>query len=68
MRYAAQNSPVPWFAIGGIDAANLADVMAAGGNRVAVVRAIMKADNPTAASQALLTQLQAARHSIQPTH
>ena len=68
VRYAAKNSPVPWFAIGGIDAANLADVMAAGGDRVAVVRAIMKADNPTAASHALLAQLQAARHSIQPNH
>lgn len=58
VRYAAAHSPVPFFAIGGIDAHNLEEVMAAGGDRVAVVRALMKAENPAATSQHLLTRLQ----------
>jgi thiamine-phosphate pyrophosphorylase len=57
VRYAAANSPVPWFAIGGIDASNLSDVVAAGATQVAVVRAIMQAQQPTQATQALLGQL-----------
>ncbi|GAB4147028.1 MAG: thiamine phosphate synthase [Cyanobacteria bacterium J069] len=57
VRYAAANSPVPWFAIGGIDAENLGEVMAAGATQVAVVRAIMQAQQPTQATQALLAAL-----------
>ncbi|MDB9525352.1 thiamine phosphate synthase [Oscillatoria sp. CS-180] len=57
VRYAAQNSPVPFFAIGGIDLQNIDEVMAAGCDRVAVVRALIKADNPTTASQAFLAHL-----------
>lgn len=57
VRYAAANSPVPFFAIGGIDGQNLDEVMACGGNRVAVVRALMQAENPTVTSQQLLTRL-----------
>lgn len=63
VRYAAQHSPVPFFAIGGIDAHNLDEVMAAGGDRIAIVRALMKAENPAAASQQLLTRLRASRSS-----
>ncbi len=48
----------PWFAIGGIDAANLADVMEAGARRVVVVRAIRDAADPEAAARALRAQLQ----------
>lgn len=57
VRYAAENSSVPFFAIGGIDIHNLNEVMAAGGHRVAVVRALMKADNPGLSSQHFLAQL-----------
>ncbi|WOB44469.1 thiamine phosphate synthase [Thermoleptolyngbya oregonensis NK1-22] len=57
VRYAAAHSPIPWFAIGGIDAENLGDVIAAGATQVAVVRAIMQAQQPTQATQALLTKL-----------
>ncbi|WP_204140413.1 thiamine phosphate synthase [Halomicronema sp. CCY15110] len=57
VRYAAANSPVPFFAIGGIDAENLDEVKAAGGDRVAVVRALMQAEDPTAASQSLVARL-----------
>ncbi|QCX76044.1 Thiamine-phosphate synthase [Streptomyces sp. YIM 121038] len=40
----------PWFAIGGIDAANLDEVLEAGARRVVVVRAITEADDPGAAA------------------
>ena len=40
----------PWFAIGGIDLANLDDVLATGARRVVVVRAITEARDPFAAA------------------
>ncbi|MFJ5223938.1 thiamine phosphate synthase [Streptomyces sp. NPDC088400] len=43
----------PWFAIGGIDAARLDEVLDAGARRVVVVRAITEADDPAEASAAL---------------
>ncbi|MBD2342761.1 thiamine phosphate synthase [Anabaena subtropica] len=55
--YAAQNSSVPWFAIGGIDANNINDVIDAGAERVAVVRSLMQAEQPTLVTQYLLSQL-----------
>lgn len=39
----------PWFAIGGIDPANLPEIAAAGARRVAVVRAITQATDPHSA-------------------
>ena len=39
---------VPWFAIGGIDETNVAEVVAAGAERIAVVRAIGDAPTPSA--------------------
>ncbi|MGP4004766.1 thiamine phosphate synthase [Streptomyces sp. 8N706] len=51
VRYAASLEPVrPWFAIGGIDASNLDEVLDAGARRVVVVRAITEADDPGAAA------------------
>ncbi|MFB9839966.1 thiamine phosphate synthase [Actinoallomurus acaciae] len=47
----------PWFAIGGIDAGNLGQVLAAGATRVVVVRAITEADDPRAAAEALAQRL-----------
>jgi len=55
--YAATHSTVPWYAIGGIDAENLEEVCSAGAQRVAVVRAIMNAENPTLITQSFLSQL-----------
>jgi thiamine-phosphate pyrophosphorylase len=49
----------PWFAIGGIDAARLPEVLAAGATRVVVVRAISEADDPRAAARRLRTLLDA---------
>jgi thiamine-phosphate pyrophosphorylase len=53
VRYAAGHSTVPFFAIGGIDQNNVTDVRAAGGRRVAVVRAIADAPDPESAARAL---------------
>lgn len=53
VRAAAGTVRVPWFAIGGIELANVADVAAAGAWGVAVVRAIRDADDPEAAARAL---------------
>lgn len=57
IRYAAQHSPIPWFAIGGIDVNNINDVISAGAQRVAVVRAIVEAEQPTLVTQYFLSQL-----------
>lgn len=58
VRHAAEQSSVPFFAIGGVDSDNLSTVLTAGGERVAVVRAIMQAEDPTLATQYFLAQLQ----------
>jgi thiamine-phosphate pyrophosphorylase len=55
--YAAANSPIPWFAIGGIDTENLKEVLGAGAERVAVVRAITQADRPAVVTQYFISQL-----------
>jgi thiamine-phosphate pyrophosphorylase len=55
--YAAKNCPIPWFAIGGIDANNINNVIDAGAKRVAVVRSIMQSEQPTLVTQYLLSQL-----------
>ena len=48
-----QNAPHPFFAIGGIDPSNAAQVVDAGARRLGVVRAIRDAEAPTAAAEAL---------------
>jgi thiamine-phosphate pyrophosphorylase len=53
IRTAAEIAPVPWFAIGGIDPGNVAEVVAAGAERICVVRAIRDADDPRAAASSL---------------
>lgn len=53
VRFAAERAGVPFFAIGGINAANCAEVAAAGARRIAVVRAIADAPDPEAAARAL---------------
>jgi len=54
---AVAHSSIPFFAIGGIEAANLAAVQATGAERVAVVRAITEAQDPAAATRELLQLL-----------
>ena len=67
VRYAAENCPIPWFAIGGIDMNNIHDVLSAGAERISVVRAIMQADQPTLATQFFAAQLDQKRR-LQRTH
>ena len=50
---AAEIAPFPWFAIGGIDSGNVGQVVAAGAERLCVVRAIRDAGDPRAATTAL---------------
>jgi thiamine-phosphate pyrophosphorylase len=57
VRYAAQNCSLPWFGIGGIDINNLEEVLDAGAERIAVVRAIMQAEQPTLVTQYFISQL-----------
>jgi thiamine-phosphate pyrophosphorylase len=54
---AAATLAVPWFAIGGVELGNVADLVAAGAPGVAVVRAIRDADDPEQAARALRAAL-----------
>jgi thiamine-phosphate pyrophosphorylase len=64
VRYAAQHCPVPWFAIGGINADNIKNVIQSQGKGVAIVRAIMEAPNPQKATETLLMQFpHSSRHA-----
>ncbi len=57
VRHAAGHAAHPFFAIGGIDASNVDDVVAAGATRLAVVRAIANAADPAAAARRLRAAL-----------
>ncbi|MGH4027685.1 thiamine phosphate synthase [Actinomycetota bacterium Odt1-20B] len=60
VRYTASlGTDRPWFAIGGIDAGNLDEVVEAGARRVVVVRAITEADDPGAAAAEFAKRLRA---------
>jgi thiamine-phosphate pyrophosphorylase len=60
--YAASRRPAkPWFAIGGIDAGRLDQVLEAGASRVVVVRAITEASDPEAAAQEFSRRLREER-------
>jgi thiamine-phosphate pyrophosphorylase len=59
VRFAAERRPPqPWFAIGGIDAGNVAAVIEAGAQRIVVVRALREAADPAAAAAELLGQME----------
>jgi thiamine-phosphate pyrophosphorylase len=57
LRAAATTLTVPWFAIGGIDLSNVAEVTGAGAPGIAVVRAIRDAIDPEAAARMLRAAL-----------
>lgn len=57
VEYAAKHATIPWYAIGGIDPTNINEVLSAGAQRVAIVRAIMQAEQPTLVTQYFLSQL-----------
>ncbi|ACZ85744.1 thiamine phosphate synthase [Streptosporangium roseum] len=61
LRHAASlGTDRPWFGIGGIDLANLDEVISYGVRRVVVVRAITEADDPKAAAEEFQRRLAAA--------
>jgi thiamine-phosphate pyrophosphorylase len=60
IRHAAAVATKPFFAIGGIDEANIGDVVAAGATRAVVVRAIRDAADPAATAAALRAALEGA--------
>jgi thiamine-phosphate pyrophosphorylase len=62
VRYAATHARTPFFAIGGLDAGNLAAVLDAGARRAVVLRAIADAQDAEAAARELRDQLE--RHTL----
>ena len=60
VRWAADNVPIPWFAIGGITLDNLDAVRAAGARRICVVSAILNAPDTVKACQAFKVRLSSA--------
>ena len=62
--YAAARAPVPFFAIGGLDASNLHEVIDAGATRAVILRAIADAEDPQPAAAALRAQLIAAGEAV----
>jgi thiamine-phosphate pyrophosphorylase len=59
VRYAAAHARNPFFAIGGLHARNLGEVLEAGARRAVVLRAIADAEDPQAAARELREQLDA---------
>jgi thiamine-phosphate pyrophosphorylase len=59
--YAAAHARKPWFAIGGLDAGNVREVVERGATRIVVVRAIAAADDPEAAARELRDALESGR-------
>jgi thiamine-phosphate pyrophosphorylase len=59
VRWAAANVSIPWFAIGGINLANVDEVLAAGAKRVCVVSAILNAPDIAAACREFRRKLPA---------
>lgn len=57
VRHAAAHADLPWFAIGGIDVGNMEQVVAAGAERVVVVRSIRDAGDPEDAARQLRASL-----------
>jgi len=59
IEHAAREATLPWFAIGGIDGANVGDVVAAGAERIVVVRALRDSEDPAAEARALRDAIEA---------
>jgi thiamine-phosphate pyrophosphorylase len=57
--HAAATVGKPWFAIGGLDAENVHEVLERGATRIVVVRAVTEAEDPGAAARGLRAALEA---------
>ncbi|HKF83182.1 MAG TPA: thiamine phosphate synthase [Solirubrobacterales bacterium] len=66
IEHAAAHAPHPFFAIGGIDAGNAERVVAAGAERLCVVRALRDAADPAAAATALRQAFAAGERGVAP--
>ena len=66
VEWAAANVTKPWFAIGGLDAENVAAVTERGATRIVVVRAIAAAPDPEAAARTLRERLEGRVGAAQP--
>ncbi|WP_158848332.1 thiamine phosphate synthase [Saccharothrix deserti] len=64
VRATAGTTDRPWFAIGGIDRARLPEVLAAGADRVVVVRAVTEAADPREAAAWLKRRLSGVRSAV----
>jgi thiamine-phosphate pyrophosphorylase len=64
VQHAAEETTLPWFAIGGIHEENLHLVLEAGATRVAVSSAIVRAERPKDTARALRDQLDAAAGAL----
>lgn len=58
LRQVARELSIPVFAIGGIDAGRVPEVLGAGAHGVAVISALLAADDPGTAARALLAALE----------
>jgi len=66
VEHAAAHAPHPFFAIGGIDADNAEQVVAAGAERLCAVRALRDAADPAAAAAALRQAFSAGERGVAP--
>src|SRR3954454_10842045 len=66
IRHGAEHAPHPFFAIGGIDPGNAAEVVEAGAQRLCAVRAIRDAGDPAAAATALRQAFAAHERGVAP--
>jgi thiamine-phosphate pyrophosphorylase len=66
IRHAAARAPHPFFAIGGIDTGNAAEVVEAGAERLCAVRAIRDAADPEAAARELRQAFAARERGVAP--
>ena len=64
--HAAQHAPHPFFAIGGIDPSNAAEVVEAGAERFCAVRAIRDSADPAGAAAALRQAFAAREKGVAP--
>jgi thiamine-phosphate pyrophosphorylase len=60
VRWATTHVPIPWFAIGGINAQNVDDVLNAGAKRICIVSAILNSPDISSACQMFKQRLSSA--------
>jgi thiamine-phosphate pyrophosphorylase len=66
VRYAAERSAVPFFAIGGLDPTNVGEVIRAGASGVSVLRWVTRSDDPARATREMREAIDAAGRDLIP--